>query len=83
MSGSGREVSTMDWTVRLRLTESAGSVIATATLVDEDGGTLSARGQFRSVIQPGPASPAQYEMAAARALQRLSDALVTSATRSG
>jgi acyl-CoA thioesterase FadM len=71
----------MDWTVRLRLTEASGSVVATATLVDEDEGTLSATGQFRPVAT-GPATPTHYEMAAARALQRLSDALIAAATRS-
>ena len=69
----------MDWTVRVELSESAGSVLATATLVDEDEGTLSASGQFRPATAQGPATAAQYEIAAARALQRLSEALIAAA----
>lgn len=71
----------MDWTVRVQLSESGGSVVATATLVDEDEGTLSASGQFRPATV-GPATSAHYELAAARALQRLSEALISAATRS-
>ncbi|TCO61970.1 dsRBD fold-containing protein [Actinocrispum wychmicini] len=72
----------MDWTVRLRLSESAGSVVATATLVDQDEGVLTATAQFRPVSVDSPTSRTQYELAAARALQRLSEALIMAATRS-
>jgi hypothetical protein len=72
-----------EWTVRVRLQESDGAVIATATLVDEDEQTLSATAQYRPAAADGPTSHAQFELATARALQRLSDALVAAAIRTG
>lgn len=68
-----------EWTVRVHLDDSGDAVVATATLVDEDEGTLSATGRFRPAHADSPVSQVQYELAAARALQRLSDALITAA----
>ena len=74
---------TKQWTVRVHLDDADGAVIATATLTDEDEQTLSASGQYRPATADGPASPAQFELATARALQRLSDALVSAAIWTG
>ena len=71
----------MEWTVALRMHESAGTVIATATLTDDQEQTLAATGQFRPAGPARAATPAQYELAAARALQRLSEALITAASQ--
>jgi hypothetical protein len=70
---------TKEWMVRVHLDDSGDAVIATATLVDEDEGTLSATGQFRPANDDSPKSHVHYELAAARALLRLSDALITAA----
>ncbi|MBP2328791.1 hypothetical protein JOF56_009176 [Kibdelosporangium banguiense] len=70
-----------DWTVQVHLDDSTGAVIATATLIDENDGTLSASAQFRSATPDTAVSQCQFELAAARALQRLSDALITAASR--
>jgi Domain of unknown function (DUF1876) len=78
-----KETMAMEWTVRLHLHESAGAAVATATLVDEDEGSLSATGQFRTASTCQPISRVQFELAAARALQRLSDALLDAAGQTG
>ncbi|MET0234298.1 MAG: dsRBD fold-containing protein [Kibdelosporangium sp.] len=70
-----------EWTVRVNLDDSGDAVVATATLVDEDEGTLSATGRFRPAHPDSQASRIQYELAAARALQRLSDALINAAAQ--
>ena len=70
-----------EWTVQVRLDDSTDAVVATATLVDEDEGTLSASGRFRPARPDSPALQVQYELAAARALQRLSGALITAAAQ--
>jgi hypothetical protein len=56
-------------------------VIATATLIDEDEQTLSATGQYRPAAAGSLTEHAQFELATARALQRLADALLSAAIR--
>nr|CTQ98949.1 hypothetical protein [Kibdelosporangium sp. MJ126-NF4] len=66
--------------MRLHIDDTAGTVLATATLTDENDESLSASGQFRPADTT--TSGSRYELAAARALQRLSDALIIAADRS-
>jgi hypothetical protein len=70
---------TKEWNVCVHLDESDGAVIATATLVDEDEQSLSATGQYRPATAGSVTTHAQFELATARALQRLADALVSAA----
>jgi hypothetical protein len=72
---------TKEWNVRVHLEDSDGAVVATATLVDEDEQTLSATGQYRPAASGSLTTQAQFELATARALQRLADALLSAAIR--
>jgi Domain of unknown function (DUF1876) len=69
-----------EWTVRLRLEDANGTVTSVAELIDDTGGTLSATGLFHTDSPASEPTSARHEIAAARALQRLADVLVTSAT---
>jgi len=69
-----------EWTVRVSLEEDNGSVVAVAELIDSREGTLSAKGMFHTDTPDRHPAGARHELATARALQRLAELLVTSAT---
>jgi hypothetical protein len=70
-----------EWLVRVRLSEAGRAVTAVAELVDDYGGTLSASGVYDTDFADHEPESARRELATARALRRLADLLVTSATQ--
>jgi hypothetical protein len=75
------EPSVREWTVRMRLEETGRAVTAIAELVDDHGGRLAVKGVFDTDFADREPVNARRELAVARALRRLADQLISSATQ--
>lgn len=75
------EPNVREWTIRMRLEETDRVVTAIAELVDDHDGRLSVKGVFDTDFADQEPVTARRELAAARALRRLADQLVSSAAQ--